>query len=463
VCFTAAHKAAAMAKFWQVEDIVVESAFLAFEIITLAAVLLGPHDYHYVKKSGGGYSNTTGMRYESFHALAMVWKNKHRLVQSVVDATIAGKTPREITDTVQVIIETAWSQPTCGGGGKHGNLTFEKWCSAWRGFIHHPVTPTMGPDAPSIMFIDALESASDGVSVAGTAVEDAVIMGYEYEGGCAGCELHPVGYTPPTFPRTDADGNERKLEKMEATPRLLTGITKQGTHPRRARGLVPVENLDNLVEAMYLCSQLGDFGSSVVEWLCGCHRSSGCAFRRGCSLRSSCESNICFVARWAATMRKCVAMTSHDDWVLSRGKDVHSPSCPPRHRVRCQVLWAHVAGMLPSRHFRAHPSGLENGFATVIRHSEHATAIVSAHVVTASLTALNGVAPSRAIDSRCACGGRGSRHTHCGLGNLLFRCWLVLSRELASFRLLGGTAHVSSLNVVGQQWFLQSVIALALR
>lgn len=223
VCFTAAHKAGAMATFWKVDVARVHSAFLAFESITLAAVLLGPHDYHTEQKPDGSFSNTTGARYDTFRKAALQWKSAHNLVDIVVNAASSGASPRVLSDLVVTTLEKAWPKGTCSSVGKIGGLTFDRWQNAYLGFMLHPVSPTMGPQSPAVPFVDALLDAHNGVDhTATTDVTDAVIHAYTYEGGCDACELHPEGYAPPTFPLTLADGTVRQLEQMETKPRFLT-------------------------------------------------------------------------------------------------------------------------------------------------------------------------------------------------------------------------------------------------
>jgi len=218
-----------MSKFWKVEDSTVAEAFLAFEFITLAAMLLGPHDYHAVKNTDGTYSQSTGSRLTSFHKIALLWKTKHKLVDVVVEATRAHKSPREIASLVSSIVKEAWPKGSLlsgsGAAGMHGTLTFDRWRLAWDGFIEHPVAPAMGPNAATVAFVDALDDAAAGnVGAATTTLTDDIAQAYEYEGGCEKCELHPGGYTPPRFPMqpTDETGTRRKLEPMEFKPRMLT-------------------------------------------------------------------------------------------------------------------------------------------------------------------------------------------------------------------------------------------------
>lgn len=138
--YDAKHKAYAMAAFWDVNvEEVTEALFCHLELITLAIVLLGPHDYHY-KKTGDKYSNTTGNRYVGMVKIAVSWVKAglFDMMNTAADVTVADKV-KTVMDWVYTV---GWPD---GGKGKIGKITYDDWRQVFLAFVHQPVSLHVGP------------------------------------------------------------------------------------------------------------------------------------------------------------------------------------------------------------------------------------------------------------------------------------------------------------------------------
>eukprot|EP00035_Acanthoeca_spectabilis_P015182 m.301356 g.301356 ORF g.301356 m.301356 type:complete len:450 (+) comp16307_c0_seq2:4767-6116(+) len=154
--YTAEHKANAMASYWEVDVEDVKDAFLGFELVTLAIMLLGPHDYHYELK-GSKYTNATGNRLPSMIKTISSWKKRGILAKIDENKT---KSARVQMEAVVEIIEKMWPAGLCQYPGTIGQLPFEKWKVAYLGFLEHPVSLSMGPGLdPTGVYIDEVEKA----------------------------------------------------------------------------------------------------------------------------------------------------------------------------------------------------------------------------------------------------------------------------------------------------------------
>jgi hypothetical protein len=265
--FGAEHKVNAMSRFWVVDPAAVRNHFLAFEVMTLAAVLLGPHDYHF-DLADGKYSNATGNRYKSIVKVVRPWLDALRA------ALTTGNYPTTARDVAEAVVKCFMTQWPAAGGvrEKIGHLSFEKFEHAFRGFVDQPVAFDVGPDQPSVPYVDALDRhcltpPTPGVAAGGSGVDADKARAYTYEGKCQNCVHGEKPWEPPEFPiKGTADGPDRVLIEGKAKPRINTcDVCRHFTqYMYRIEGAQP-GTYDPFTAIMELCTRLG-VTSEIVKW-----------------------------------------------------------------------------------------------------------------------------------------------------------------------------------------------------